>query len=48
MMFVEWLEGKGRTHTTWETVLQALDEAKQGELVKDLKKTFDTSATKKT
>ena len=47
-MFVEWLEGKGRTPTTWETVLQALDEAKQGELARDLKEVFDTSATKKT
>ena len=47
-MFAEWLEGKGRTPTTWETVLQALDEAKQGELTKELKELFNTSATKKT
>ena len=36
-MFVEWLEGKGRTPTTWETVLNALEEAKQRQLAKDLK-----------
>ena len=36
-MFVEWLEGKGRTPTTWETILKALEEAKQCELAKDLK-----------
>ena len=35
-MFAEWLEGKGRTPTTWETVIQALNEAKQGELARDL------------
>ena len=46
-MFVEWLEGKGRTPTNWETILQALDEAKQGELAKDLKEVLDTIATKK-
>ena len=36
-MFVEWLEGRGRTPTTWETVLKVLEEAKQRELAKDLK-----------
>ena len=36
-MFVEWLEGKGRTPTTWETVLAALEEAKQHQLASDLK-----------
>ena len=46
-MFAEWLEGKGRTPTTWETILQALNEAKQGELAKDLKEVLDTIATKK-
>ena len=39
-MFVEWLEGKGRTPTTWETVLNALEEAKQRQLAKDLKETL--------
>ena len=39
-MFVEWLEGRGRTPTTWETVLKALEEAKQRELAKDLKEIF--------
>ena len=46
-MFAEWLEGKGRTPTTWETVLQALNEAEQGELAKDLEDVLDTIATKK-
>ena len=46
MMFTEWLEGKGRTPTTWGTVLQALNEARQGELAKDLEKVLDTTATK--
>ena len=41
-MFVEWLEGKGRTPTTWGTVLQALNEAEQGELAKDLEEVLDT------
>ena len=45
-MFIEWLEGKGRTPTTWETVIQALNEARQGELAKDLKEVLDTVATK--
>ena len=36
-MFIEWLEGKGRTPTTWETVLTALEEAKQPQLASDLK-----------
>ena len=36
-MFIEWLEGKGRTPTTWETVLEALDEAELAEVAQDLK-----------
>ena len=46
MMFAEWLEGKGRTPTTWATVLQALNEARQGELAKDLGEVLDTTSTK--
>ena len=46
-VFIEWLEGKGRTPTTWDTVLQALNEAEQGELAKDLKEVLDTIAIKK-
>jgi hypothetical protein len=45
-MFTEWLEGKGRTPTTWGTVIQALNEARQGELAKDLEDVLDTIATK--
>ena len=45
-MFAEWLEGKGRSPTTWCTVLQALNEARQGELAKDLEEVLDTTATK--
>ena len=41
-MFAEWLEGKGRTPTTWGTVLQALNEARQGELANDLEEVLDT------
>ena len=39
-MFMEWLEGKGRTPTTWETVIKALDEAELAEVAKDLKDIF--------
>ena len=45
-VFIEWLEGKGRTPTTWGTVLQALNEAEQGELANDLEEVLDTIATK--
>ena len=45
-MFGEWLQGKGRTPTTWDTVLQALNEARQGELAKDLEEVLDTTLTK--
>jgi hypothetical protein len=41
-IFTEWLEGKGRTPTTWGTVIQALNEARQGELAKDLEEVLDT------
>ena len=46
-MFGEWLEGKGRTPTTWGTVLQALNEARQGELANDLEEVLETIAIKK-
>ena len=36
-MFSEWLEGKGRTPTNWETVIKALEEAELGEVAQDLK-----------
>ena len=39
-MFIEWLEGKGRTPTTWDTVIKALEEAELGEVAKDLKEIF--------
>ena len=45
-VFIEWLEGKGRTPTTWGTVLHALNEAEQGELANDLEEVLDTIATK--
>ena len=36
-MFSEWLEGKGRTPTNWETVIKSLEEAELGEVAQDLK-----------
>ena len=45
-MFTEWLEGKGRNPTTWGTVLHALNEARQGELAKDLEEVLDTTLTR--
>ena len=41
-MFIEWLEGKGRTSTTWETVIKALEEAELAEVAKVLKDIFTT------
>ena len=35
-VFKEWLEGKGRHPTTWETVIKALKEAELSEVAKDL------------
>ena len=46
-VFIEWLEGKGRTPTTWGTILQTLNEAEQGELANDLEEVLDTIAIKK-
>ena len=36
-VFMEWLQGKGRTPTTWNTVIKALKEADLSELSADLK-----------
>ncbi len=36
-VFIEWLQGKGRTPTTWNTVIKALEEADLSELAGDLK-----------
>ena len=36
-MFMEWLEGKGRSPKTWETVIIALEEADLSEVASDLK-----------
>ena len=36
-MFMEWLEGKGRSPKTWETVIEALEEADLSEVASDLK-----------
>ena len=36
-MFMEWLEGKGRSPKTWETVIKALEEADLSEVACDLK-----------
>ena len=36
-VFTQWLEGKGRTPTTWRTVIEALEEADFSEVTNDLK-----------
>ena len=36
-MFIEWLEGKGRTPITWETVIKVLEEVELAEVAEDLK-----------
>ena len=36
-MFIEWLEGKGRQPATWETLIEALEEADLSELASNLK-----------
>jgi hypothetical protein len=46
-VFIEWLEGKHRTPVTWGTIVQALNEAEQGELAKELKEALNTIAIKK-
>ena len=44
-MFSDWLEGKGRQPTTWETLIEALEEANLSELANDLKETLGASRT---
>ena len=36
-MFMEWLDGKGRSPQTWETVIIALEEAELSKVASDLK-----------
>ena len=36
-VFIEWLQGKGRKPTSWDTVIKALEEADLSELAGDLK-----------
>ena len=39
-MLTEWLEGRGHQPTTWETLIEALEEADLSELASDLKDVF--------
>ena len=39
-MFVEWLEGKGRTPTTWETIIKVLEEVELANVASDLRDTL--------
>ena len=36
-MFREWIEGKGRKPTTWDTVIKVLEEAELNEIAEDLR-----------
>ena len=36
-VFMSWLEGKGRSPRTWETVIEVLEEAELSEMASDLK-----------
>ena len=47
-IFIEWLEGKGRQPTTWETLIEALEEADLSELASDLKDTLEAVVHTKT
>ena len=40
-VFTQWLEGKGRTPTTWETIIEALEEADFSEVTNDLKEILE-------
>ena len=40
-VFTEWLEGRGRKPTTWETLIAALKEGEYLTIAKDLEVTFD-------
>ena len=42
-VFIEWLQGKGRNPTTWETVILALREADLSMLAADLEIVLSTS-----
>ena len=42
-VFMEWLQGRGRKPTTWDTVIKALEEADLSELAADLKIVFSAS-----
>ena len=39
-VFSEWLEGKGRLPTTWETLIKAFEEAELSEVAADIKVTL--------
>ena len=39
----EWLQGKGRKPTTWNTVIESLEEADLSELAADLRVVFSSS-----
>ena len=40
-VFIQWLDGKGRMPTTWETIIKALEEADFSEVTNDLKKALE-------
>ena len=42
-VFMEWLQGRGRKPTTWDTVIKALEEADLSELAADLKIVFSAT-----
>ena len=42
-VFMEWLQGRGRKPTTWDTVIKALEEADLSEPAADLKIVFSAS-----
>ena len=39
-IFQEWLEGKGKRPTTWETLMKVMNDIGMGELSKKLEKCF--------
>ena len=41
--FIEWLQGKGRTPTTWNTVIKVLEEADLSKIAGDLNIVFSVS-----
>ena len=41
-VLMEWLEGKGRTPTTWDTLIKALREAELSLVARDLEVVLDT------